>query len=54
MGLICIIKPKSTVLSSAINKSHQEKNSWECQESNPGPLGAKRDYPFALYGSPNP
>ena len=31
MGLIDIIKPMSTVLSSAINKSlqHQEKNSWE-------------------------
>ena len=56
MGLICIIKPLSTVLSSAVNKSqqHQEKKSWERQELNPGSLGAKRDYPFALYGSPNP
>ena len=37
MGLIDMIKPLSTVLSSAINKSqqHQEKNSWERRESNP-------------------
>ena len=41
MGLNAIIKPLFPVLSSAINKSqqHQEKNSWECQESNPGLLG---------------
>ena len=34
MGLIDIIKPLYTALSSAINKSqqHQEKNSWERQE----------------------
>ena len=44
MGLIDMIKPLSTVLRSAINKfqQHQEKNSWECRESNPGPLGGKR------------
>ena len=44
MGSIDIIKPLSTVLSSAINKSqqHQEKNSWEDQESNPGLLGEKQ------------
>ena len=44
MGLIDIIKPLSTVQSSAINKSqqHQEKNSWECQELNPGLLGEKQ------------
>ena len=36
-----MIKPLSTVLSSAVNKSkqHQDKNSWEHRESNPGPLG---------------
>ena len=44
MGLIVIIKPLSTVLSSATYKSqqHLEKNSWKCRESNPGPLGAKQ------------
>ena len=44
MGLIDIVKPLSTVLSSAVNNSqqHQEKNSWECQESNPGPLDEKQ------------
>ena len=37
MGSIEIIKPLSTALSNAINKSqqHQENNSWEHQESNP-------------------
>ena len=44
MGLIDIIKPLSTVLSSAFNKpqQHQEKNSWERQESNPGLPGGKQ------------
>ena len=44
MGLIGIIKPQSTVLSSAINKSkqHLEKNYWECRESNLGLLGEKQ------------
>ena len=34
----------STVLSSAVNKSqlHQEKNAWDCWESNPGLLGEKQ------------
>ena len=43
MGLIDIIKPLSSVLSSAINKSrqHQEKTSCECQELNRG-LGKKQ------------
>ena len=38
MGSIDIIKPLSTVLSSTVNKCqlHQEKNLWECRESNPG------------------
>ena len=40
MGSIDIIKPLSTVLSCAINKSqqNQDKNSWECRESNLGLL----------------
>ena len=48
MGSFDIIKPLSTVPSCAINKSqqHQEKNSWDRQELNPGLLGAKRErYP---------
>ena len=38
------IKPLSTILSSAVDKSqqHQEKNSWQCRESNPGLLGEKQ------------
>ena len=38
MGFVYIIKPLSTVLSCASNKSQQqqEKNSWDHQESNPG------------------
>ena len=50
MGSNNIIKPMSTIPGSAINKSlqRQEKNSWECHESNSGPLGAKQEsYPFA-------
>ena len=44
MDSIDIIKLLSTVLSSAIKESqqHQEKNSWECWESNPGLLGEKQ------------
>ena len=44
MGSIDIIKPLSTVLSSADNKSqqYQEKNSWECYETNPGLAGVKQ------------
>ena len=44
MGLIDIINPLSTVLSSAINKSpeDQEKHYWESQELNPGQLGEKQ------------
>ena len=40
MDLIDIIKPLSTLLSSAINKSqqHQERNSWASRESNLGLL----------------
>ena len=39
-----LIKPLSTVLSSAVNKSqqHQEEHSWERWESNPGLLGEKQ------------
>ena len=46
MSSIDIIKPLSTVLSSVIDKSqqHQEKNSQESQELNPGPLGAKQEH----------
>ena len=38
MGLIDIVKPLSAVLGSPVDKSqlHQEKNSWECRELNPG------------------
>ena len=45
MGSIDIIEPLSTVLSSAANNSQQDqkKNSWKRQESNPGPLGEKRE-----------
>ena len=44
MGSIDIIKPLSTVLGSAVNKSqqHQDKNSGECLELNPGLLGEKQ------------
>ena len=44
MGSIDIIKPLSTVLISAINKSRQykAKNSWECREWNLGLLGEKQ------------
>ena len=40
MGSIDNIKPLSAAQSSNVNKSkqHQEKNSWECQELNPGLL----------------
>ena len=42
--IIIIIKPLSTFLSRAVNKSqqHQEKNSLECQELKPGLLGEKQ------------
>ena len=42
---IDIIKPLSTALSSAFNKSqkNQEKNSWERRESNPGLLGEEQE-----------
>ena len=57
MGSIDIIKPLSTVLSSTINKFHlikyEEKNYWECLESNLELLGAKRDcYPLCC-AAPN-
>ena len=44
MGLIDIIVPQLTPLSSAINKfqQHQEKHSWERSESNLGLLGEKQ------------
>ena len=44
MGLIDIIMPRFTPLSSAINKfqQHQEKHSWERSESNLGLLGEKQ------------
>ena len=45
MSSIDILKPLWTVVSSVINKcqQHQEKNSWDCQESHLGPLGEKRE-----------
>ena len=44
MGYIYIIKPQSTVLNSAINKSHQhqEKNYWDGQELYLGLLSEKQ------------
>ena len=44
MGTIDIVRPLSTDLSVAVNKSqqHREKNSWERRESNPGLLGEKQ------------
>ena len=44
MGLVDIIKPLSTVLSSAVNKykQNQDKKSWECRESNPVLLDTKQ------------
>ena len=58
MGLIGIIKPLFTVLSSAVSKSqqHQEKNSWGCRASNLGeipwvPLAAR--IRFAPHGLVN-
>ena len=56
MGSNDFVKPLSTIPGSAINKSlqSQEKNSRECQESNPGPLGAKQEsFPFVHCGSPS-
>ena len=43
MGPIDVMKPLSTVQTSAINKSQQqqEKHYWDCQESNLGLLGEK-------------
>ena len=43
MSLINNFKPLSIAQSSAANRSqqHQEKNSWKCQESNPGLLSEK-------------
>ena len=47
MDSIDIIKPLSTVLSSAVNKSRQ------CRESNPEPLDAERErYPLCLCAPP--
>ena len=45
MGSIDIIKPLSLALRSADNKSqqHQEKNTWECRESNRRPQGVKQE-----------
>ena len=46
MDLIDIIKPLSTVISSAVNKSQQ----W--RESNPGLLGAKQERNPLCYEAP--
>ena len=68
MGSIDIFKHLSILLGSAVNKSqqNQEKNYWECQESNLEPLGAKQEcnplcyasflilcFVFLLFSSPN-
>ena len=47
MDSIDIIKPLSTVLSNTVNKSQQ------CRESNPGPLGAKRERSPLCYAAPS-
>ena len=54
MGLNAIIKPLFPVLTSAINKSLQflVKNSWKRRESNPEPLGAKRECCPLSYAAP--
>ena len=54
MGTIGIIKPLSTVLSSAVNKSQQHKrtNSWEHRESSPVLLDLKRDHYQLCYSAP--
>ena len=60
MGSINISKPllstalasSAVDLTSAKSRILQKKNSWECQETNPGPLGTKRErYPlcYAAY-----
>ena len=56
MGSIDIIEALSTLLSSAANKSlqHQEKNSWDCQELNLGPLGEKQECYLCAMQSPKP
>ena len=41
MGSIDIVKPLSTAVN--ISQQHKEKNSWECQESYLGLLGAKQE-----------
>ena len=54
MSLIDIIKPLSTILSSAVTKSqqHQMKNSWDGRESNRGPLGSKQEGHPLCYAAP--
>ena len=44
LASIDIVKPLSSILSGAVNKSQpdQEKNSWECRESNLWLLGEKQ------------
>ena len=53
MGSIKVFKAllstaeQSIILGNIKNEQFFRKNSWECQESNPGPLGAKRErYPL--------
>ena len=56
MGSIDIINPLSTVLRSGVIKSqqHQEKNSRECPETNPGLLGDKASKgPLCFADSPS-
>ena len=62
MGSIDIIKPLSTVLSRAINKSLQHrinsskilrKKIWEREELNHRPLGAKRERYLLCYALPH-
>ena len=56
MGLIGIIEPLSTVLSSAVIKyqQHREKNSWERRESNSGLLGEKQERYLCAMQPPPP
>ena len=56
MALFDMIKPLSTVLSSAVSNSqqHQEKNYWDCWELNPGRLGEKQGYYLCAMQPPMP
>ena len=55
MGSIDIIKPLSTILSRDVNKAqqHQDKNSWERQESSMGLLDEKQECYLCAMQPPN-